>query len=867
MKLLAGWPTALRLARRDAVRARGRSLLVLVMIALPVLAVTAADVVYATEKVSGTESLDRRLGTADARLVVQPGLGRVVQGADPDVGASSVGSGKSTVVGLPDIGRILGHSVPATETRDGVTKVTTDAGAVMAQSTELDLRSPLTQGLFRLSSGRWATRADEVDINAALASHGFAIGDSLTLAGGDQRRVVGIAESSSVRSTPEVAGPLGSLALSIPRNTHTWYVGGGPVTWDHVLALNRLGVTVLSRDVLLHPPSDSALPANVRDMGSQNDAQLTQIVILVVVMALLELVLLAGPAFAVSARRHSRTLALMAASGGTPRQSRRVILASGLVLGTTAAVAGAVLGIGTAYAVLPFVQRMSGDWFGPFDVNVEHVLGIVLFGLASAVLAAVVPAWIASRQDVVAVLSGRRGDRAPSLKSPVLGVLLLGAGVVGAGLGAQQSSGEFLIAIAAVLAVLGMILLVPLVVTAVARLGARLPLPLRYAVRDAARHRTRTVPAVAAVAATVAGVVALGIANSSDAAQNRETYTPVLPMGQASLSVYQGHRDWPAYAAVVRRIVPGATVTRIRGLPDGPLHFRVPGTPGELLDAYGGSLGSTVLVDDRSVPVEVRPLTDAERARVRDTLGRGGAVVFTSSPVDAAEVTLRGKVFGRHGHPQKLTRITVPALFLPVQPGAVSLLQGVIAPSVAHKAGVAPETVGLLASGTTISKQQEADVNEVMGGLTDNAYFYVERGYQDSNATKILLLILGCLGGVLMLGGTLTATFLALSDARPDLATLSAVGAAPRTRRGVAAAYAVVIGLVGAVLGALVGFIPGIAVTYPLTRPYSGHVGPSHYLDVPWLLIGSLVVVLPLLTAAVVGLTARSRLPLVARLD
>ena len=68
-----------------------------------------------------------------------------------------------------------------------------------------------------------------------------------------------------------------------------------------------------------------------------------------------------------------------------------------------------------------------------------------------------------------------------------------------------------------------------------------------------------------------------------------------------------------------------------------------------------------------------------------------------------------------------------------------------------------------------------------------------------------------------MLGGTLTATFLALSDARPDLATLSAVGASPRTRRGVAAAYAVVVGGVGAVLGAAVGFIPGIAVTWPLT--------------------------------------------------
>ena len=116
-----------------------------------------------------------------------------------------------------------------------------------------------------------------------------------------------------------------------------------------------------------------------------------------------------------------------------------------------------------------------------------------------------------------------------------------------------------------------------------------------------------------------------------------------------------------------------------------------------------------------------------------------------------------------------------------------------------------------------------------------------------------------------MLGGTLTATFLALSDARPDLATLSAVGASPRTRRGVAAAYALVVGFVGAVLGAAVGFIPGIAVTYPLTSYSRGRTASSgtrsgataclgHFLDVPWLMVLGLVVVLPLLTAAVVGL-------------
>ena len=133
-------------------------------------------------------------------------------------------------------------------------------------------------------------------------------------------------------------------------------------------------------------------------------------------------------------------------------------------------------------------------------------------------------------------------------------------------------------------------------------------------------------------------------------------------------------------------------------------------------------------------------------------------------------------------------------------------------------------------------------------------------------------LVLAALGGVLMLGGTLTATFLALSDARPDLATLAAVGAAPRTRRGIAASYALVVGFVGALLGAVVGFIPGIAITWPLTYIPGDQLGSSGeasgpYLDVPWLLVLGLVVALPLVTAAVVGLTARSRLPLVTRLD
>jgi putative ABC transport system permease protein len=88
-----------------------------------------------------------------------------------------------------------------------------------------------------------------------------------------------------------------------------------------------------------------------------------------------------------------------------------------------------------------------------------------------------------------------------------------------------------------------------------------------------------------------------------------------------------------------------------------------------------------------------------------------------------------------------------------------------------------------------------------------------------------------------------------------------------------------VVGVVGALLGVVVGFIPGIAITYPLTSSGGGTcsvkgggyceatgVVSGPFLDVPWLLILGLVVALPLLTALVVGSAVRSRLPLVARL-
>ena len=873
MSPLRRWAPAVRMARREAWRAKGRSLLVLTMIALPVLAVTAADVVIATSDVKGAEAIERRIGGADALVTVERGVTSVVQLPDPEEASGWNGRRRAELLTLDDVRDALGRDVEAVEIVRGGRQVTTDAGATYAELVETDLTSPLTEGTFRVADGRVPAAVGEVGINRELADRGpFAIGDELELRGGTTLTIVGIVEDAAIRGSAVAVAPAGGFDLPTRDGDHAWLVdAAGAVTWDDVLALNEIGATVWSRAVLTDPPPDSEISHELGYATGTDDAWLA-VVVLVVVMALLEVVLLAGPAFAVIARRLQRSLALMAANGATPPQARKVVLASAIVLGGAGAAVGVGLGLVVAWAALPVVQRFSDNYLGPYDVPWLHVLGIAGFGLLSAMLAAVVPAWLASRQDVVAVLAGRRGDRKPSLRSPLLGVLLFGAGVALAAYGAAREGGEYVIAVSAIVAVLGMILLIPVVVVVLARLARRLPLPLRFAVRDAARHRTRTVPAIAAVAATVAGVVALGIGNASDAEESRATYVPLLALGQASVNPPEGV-DIAAVEEVLDRYVPDATVTPVWGPPNTPRGYtwvdaRVPETE-SVLSGWSGMLSGFPVSQDGTVPAHLTSLTDDERAAAEQVLAEGGAVVFTDQGVQGDEVRLVAHVDGRRG-PVSVTRVTVPAVFVETTQ-TQARAQGVISQEAAAALDLTPVVEALVVGGAEITESQEEDVNEALLALDAEASMYVERGYQNDDETVIIPLVLGALGAVLMLGGTLTATFLSLSDARPDLATLSAVGASPRTRRAVAASYALVIALVGAVLGVGVGFIPGIAVTYPLTGASwvqdMDPSLPSHFLAVPWLLIGSLVVALPLVTALLVGLFTRSRLPMVARID
>jgi len=245
-------------------------------------------------------------------------------------------------------------------------------------------------------------------------------------------------------------------------------------------------------------------------------------------------------------------------------------------------------------------------------------------------------------------------------------------------------------------------------------------------------------------------------------------------------------------------------------------------------------------------------------------LARAGVVLFSQLPASLDRAMLKATT---RGGDRNVQQFSFPTYVVNTGKGYAPASM-VVSPETAAKLSLTVAPTALTFDASQADPRTIDQLQQTIGALDPRSgYVYVEHGYQVSGTEKVVLWILFGLAAVLMLGGTLTATFLALSDARPDLATLSAVGASPRMRRAVASSYAVAVGVVGAALGAAVGLVPGIAVSYPLTRNFTGVPGPSHYLDIPWLEIVGLVVLLPLVTAVVVGLLARSKLPLVARLD
>ncbi|PWS49713.1 hypothetical protein DKT74_00300, partial [Streptomyces sp. ZEA17I] len=442
MSPFSGWRAAFRIARRDALRAKGRSALVVAMIALPVLGVTAADLTYRSALPTAAEDLTADLGAADA-LFTDPGMGPVplwqmpdgIMWQTPEGAPETFYTDERKPVDVPATfpkgsRSLTEQSVPAS--------VTTRHGITDTQITELAVADPMLRGRVELTEGAYPRAADEMAATEAfLDASGLSVGDRITVRGPQQEYTLTGAVELPARLKDEylfavpgaVIAPWQKTAdgdrkvLPPQANGVKWLVQGPPgagVTWPDILAANEKGVVVRARQVALDPPPDSDVPmAAYARSWTGSDAELTAAVLTVASMALLEIVLLAGPAFAVGARRSRRQLGLVGSCGGTRGQVRAVVLAGGAVLGGVGAVVGVGAGFGLTVLFRPMIEEFSGRRFGELTVHPWEILAIAVLGLVTGVLAALAPAIVAGRQSVLESLTGRRGARRGSRVLPV----------------------------------------------------------------------------------------------------------------------------------------------------------------------------------------------------------------------------------------------------------------------------------------------------------------------------------------------------------------------------------------------------------------------------------------------------------------
>ena len=909
---LAGWRVAIRIARRDARRYKWRSALIVVMVGLPVLLLTAGITLTATIDVSTAESVPQVMGTAQARISDNGSPDRIVQSPDGQNSRKSTdGAVALTVPGFAvdsawttsKVAKVTGGRV--VQTLDSWMRVRLGDRRPTMQVLGVDARDPLARGMTDLVSGRWASTTTEIAVTKAGIANGLPRQGTLTTTGTDgkprQLTVVGIATAQTGSGTPFLVGlpALVTKAGDQSRVSAGYLVGRpDPVTWADVRRMNNYALLVQSRQVFLNPPSAAELDPQIAQMLGPGQQANNLLLLLAVVGIFIETTLLAGPAFAVSAARQRRSLALAASNGAEARQLRRYVLGQAVVLGVVSAAVAAVGGVLLMLAGLTWWQGLHPDFAtGPFEVSWPRVLGVFIFAVLASVVAALLPAKGIARLDIVSVLAGRTGDRPVRRGLPVAGVAIMLVSAIAtiwsvaalgkAGLGAQAP----LIAVGAVGLVLGCLMVIPAVLALVGRLGTHLALPLRLAARDTGRQRGRSTPVVAAIMAAVAALTALSISAASYTQHKQDTYQSQQPMGSGSIFLTGGDASQRDVRVVLARFAPQLKVEPVGYLGDNApiatnsgkvswVRLVPPGcTEAQILavlqtseaNPTGASRAaptrcenqSTTHVGSLSSNPAALDLSKSERAVLEGggmlipdpKLAQNGQIRFFSGTVTlGSSGVIGGRAITQRTH--------IPAMVVDPQVWATAFpgeTEGAwILPDTAKRLGwpVQIWAFNLTSPTGTISPQVESAVADRLG---DGDIFQVERGYQ--NPLMLILLILFSVAGLLVVIASLISTALSLAESQNDMATLAAVGATRGTRRGIAAAQALVVAACGALLGVAVGMTPGIASTWPLTSN-----GSPPTIAIPWLPLAAVCLAAPLLAAGLAWIAVRRHPQMTRRL-
>jgi len=363
-----------------------------------------------------------------------------------------------------------------------------------------DPHGPFGTPMLSLVSGRYPANPGQVAVTSGVAADfRLSIGSSWTV-GSVTRKVTGIVQNPQ--------SLLDEFALVVPGQV------SGP---DNVTVLfDAPGVSASSLS------TGGVSVTTAQTVANTNTINPETISIAAAVLGMLLIALVGIGGFTVLAQRRLRAIGMLAAQGATDRNIRLVVRANGAATGVVGAVAGFVLGFLAWLAYRPQAENSAHHVMGAFQLP-WTVIGISMaLAVIATYFAASRPAKTIAKTPIVAALAGRppAPKKTRHLAVPVgLGFLacaflLLGAaGASGSGSGGNQAMLELVVGFVAL--AVAIVLLAPACLSVVAAAGKRSPIAIRLALRDLARYRARSGPALAAISLRTLIAVIICVASAA----------------------------------------------------------------------------------------------------------------------------------------------------------------------------------------------------------------------------------------------------------------------------------------------------------------------------------------------------------------
>ena len=705
-----------------------------------------------------------------------------------------------------------------------------------------DPSGPFGRSLVALVSGRFAKDAHEVDVTAGVASDLNLRVGSAWRETGVSRTVVGIVENPQ--------NLLDEFALVVP----------GQVT-------SPTTITVLFDAPPGTPPKrlgSNVITTTMVAQGNAFNPETISIALVTVTMMMIALVAIAG--FTVIAQRRLRSIGMLGALGATDDHIRLVVRANGLFVGLVGALVGFLAGLLAWLAYRPTLERSAHHVVGVFALPWTVIIVAVVLAVAAAYFASTRPARAMTRISTVAALAGRpaaprqlRRSAVPGLVLAVVAFFLLGV----AGASGGKGGGGGALALGFVTLIVAVVMVAPFVLTLLDRMARRAPLTIRMSMRDLARYRARSGAALGAISMGVLIAVVVIIASAARFSNVLDYAGPNLSSTQIIIYTPNGPYGTGGPGNPSQRAVTGHELAAMADSAQ-----RIAASVGSrsvvTLETTSATLQHAAPGRSYSGPLYVATPQLLAAFHVSASSVRADAQILSMRPGFAGLSNMQivfGNYFAKGGPgegswpcPSSDCLANPSIQEVAGLPAGTSAPNTVITEYAVKRLGLATTTSGwLVQTASALSASQLTNVR----GAAAAAGLSIES--KSSMPTSATIVDWATLVGVVLALGILAMTIgLIRSETAGDLRILMATGASRWTRRGLTAATAGALALVGAVLGTAAAYLAMVGFSRT-----SALDGLSSLAAVPVINLLLILVAMPLF-ATVIGWLAAWREPVTA---